>query len=87
MKSILAILNFTAAGILSLLLLLPLIFIYSEPPDDAEISCTVIGGAEGPTAVFIANPYINIFIVLLIALLLYNAVFILNNKTKEQNER
>jgi len=77
MKSITAILNFTAAGILSLFLLLQLVYIYMDKATDKDISHAVIGGADSPTVIFTSKLCIPIvvFIILLITLLLYNAVY------------
>jgi len=82
MKIIAAILNISAAVILSLFMIISLVFTYTGEVADKEISRAIIGGSDGPTAVFISRPCIPIlvFTVLLTSLLFYNGFLIWKTK-------
>jgi Na+-transporting methylmalonyl-CoA/oxaloacetate decarboxylase beta subunit len=88
MKRILAICNLIAAAIFALLFVLPLIFIHTAHPMDDSGDIGIIGGADGPTAIFISNtPSISglVFAVLLIGLLLWNANVMWTTKGRQQS--
>ena len=88
MKQILAIFNLIAAAIFALLFVLPLMFMHTAPPMDDSGDIGVIGGADGPTAIFISNtPSISgvVFAVLLVGLLLWNANVMWKTKGCQQS--
>jgi hypothetical protein len=77
MKRVLAISNLIAASLLTLFLLLPLVLVHVvKPIGDSGEEGIIIGGTDGPTAIFLSSePSILAltFVILMAGLLFWNA--------------
>ena len=77
MKRVLAISNLIAASLLTLFLLLPLVLAHvAKPIGDSGAEGIIIGGTDGPTAIFLSSePSILAltFVILMAGLLFWNA--------------